>query len=287
MTNAPADLLLIRADLLDITGLAHNTIGIVGNQRHAEQGTGYHLGRSQLKMVRDPYSARLARDRNGLTESASAMDVDDDWPHGGRKAWLRFNNDLVAALKAGDPALASIRGVNYSPDGVSRKRIDRVAGFRVESSTDTVTIHTHLEFFRDTEGTRAGACRARLRQLAHQAIYGSDGGFLMALDDKTQGSIAWTLLHIPDPNGGTSRVPLHVWCAAQDKALDAIAAKVGLDAAELVLIRQAALEGAEAGVLASVDAFVAAVNTQLQGKVGLTEADVESAVRAVFASAGS
>lgn len=297
MTNAPADLLAMRADILAVTGLAGNAVGVVGDGAHRRTG-GYHEGVDVLRSIGrfhpraapgdrgEDYSARTARDRRGLTDDASAMDIGDDWPKGGRKAWLRFNNLLIAELRANDPRLAAIRGVNYTPDGQQRLRVDRERGWQQQSSTDTVTIHTHVELYRDTEGGR-GALHARLLQLAHQAIYGTDGGdFLMALDEQTQRNVAYTLLAIPDPNGGTSRVPLHVWCAVQDRALDAIAAKVGLDGAELAAIRQAALEGAEAGVLASADTLVTAILGKLGDGVALTKADVETAVRAVFASAG-
>jgi hypothetical protein len=65
-----------------------------------------------------------------------------------------------------------------------------------------------------------------------------------------------------------------------------IATKVDIDPAELDAIKQAAQEGAHAGALASVDAFVAAVVAKLP-RNGLTEADVETAVRAVFADAAN
>lgn len=171
MTNAPADLLAHRSVMAGITGLPNpNDLGIVGDGAHQRTG-GYHEGKDVLVAINryhpppsshvgsldEDYSARLLRDRNGLTLSASAFDYGDNWPHGGRAAWLRFNNALVAALRANVTALAAVRAVNYSPDGVQKLRVDRQRGWQVQTSTDQVTIHTHAEFYRDTEGRRQAA----------------------------------------------------------------------------------------------------------------------------------
>jgi hypothetical protein len=168
MTNSPADLLGFRRQVMAETGLADPAdIGIVGDGAHARTG-GYHEGHDVLVAIGryhpgaqyvgssvEDYSCRLGRDRAGLTDSASALDIGAQWPRGGRLAWLRFNNSLVRTLQAGDPALAAIRAVNYSPDGTSRHRIDRQYGFNViEDSTDSVDVHTHIEWYRDTEGNR-------------------------------------------------------------------------------------------------------------------------------------
>src|SRR5881392_859792 len=183
MTNAPADLLALRATVQRLTGLADPAdVGIVGDGLHARTG-GYHEGRDVLAAIggyhpgaaagslSEDYSARLARDRVGLTDDASAMDIGAAWPHGGRAAWLRFNNALAAALRGGDPALVPIRAINYSPDGSTRWRIDRQYGWAVESSGDSVDIHTHIEWYRDTAGHRQ-ACSDRIGALIQAAIGG-------------------------------------------------------------------------------------------------------------------
>jgi hypothetical protein len=106
----------------------------------------------------------------GLTEDSSAVDIASGWPRGGRAAWLRFNRLLVVALQGGDPALVTLRATNYSPDGVARHRIDREHGFdQVDDTTDSVTIHTHLEFYRDTADNRQAALD-RIIQLIRAAI---------------------------------------------------------------------------------------------------------------------
>lgn len=171
MTNPPVDLLAFRAQVMATTGLSSAAdVGIVGDGAHARTG-GYHEGIDVLASIgryhapatshvgssTEDYSCRLARDRNGLTMSASAMDIGASWPHGGRAAWLAFNNALANALRSGDPALSAVRAINYSPNGTTRWRIDRENGWRAESTSDSVDIHTHLEFYRDTEARRTTA----------------------------------------------------------------------------------------------------------------------------------
>lgn len=172
MTNAPADLLGLRSTLQQLTGLSAVDVGIVGDAAHARSG-GYHIGRSGLVAAgvwSTDYSVRLARDRNGATESASAMDVGAGWKQG-RATWLRWNQLLANALRADEPALASVRAINYSPDGTTKWRLDREFGWKTASTSDTVTIHTHIEWYRDTEGRR-GDSLARIVALASQAITG-------------------------------------------------------------------------------------------------------------------
>ena len=183
MSNAPTGLLAFRRAVMSVTGLGAAEVGIVGDGAHARTG-GYHEGRDVLVSIGryhpgdqyigaagEDYSARLRRDRTGLTDDASAVDVGDNWPRGGRAAWLRWNRSLVAALHAGDQALAPVRAVNYSPDGTARKRTDREHGWSVIDSTDSVNIHTHVEFYRDSEGRRQ-ACLDRLVALMGAAITG-------------------------------------------------------------------------------------------------------------------
>jgi hypothetical protein len=183
MSSAPADLLELRRIVMAETGLTDPvSVGIVGDGAHQRTG-GYHEGKDVLTMIGryhpgaaagstgEDYSCRLSRDRAGLTNSSSGMDIGYRWPKGGNAAWLRFNNLLVDQLLKSDSALAPIRGVNYSPDGKAKVRRDRQNGFTAQSTTDTVDVHTHIEFYRDTEGRRE-ACIARLGQLMHAAVTG-------------------------------------------------------------------------------------------------------------------
>jgi hypothetical protein len=181
-TSAPADLLDFRKTVMAKTGLSDLSIGIVGDPSHRQSG-GYHEGRSDLIAIdryhppadqnvgstSEDYSVRLLRDRSGLTDHASAMDIGSDWSHGGRSAWLRFNNLLASQLKVNDANLAAIRAINYSPDGTAKRRIDRQNNWSLESSSDSVDGHTHIEWYRDTEGHRSNSL-ARLGQIIDAAV---------------------------------------------------------------------------------------------------------------------
>lgn len=162
-TLPPADLAALRNHIVALTGIVSPAaVGIVGDSAHAATG-GYHEGRTDLVRAGvwwTDYSVRSGRDRAGCTDSASAMDIGGDWTRGGRPAWLRFNRSLVADLRAGRPDLAAVRAVNYTPDGKTRLRVDRETGWRYEPSSDTVDVHTHIEWYRDTENTtgRALSC---------------------------------------------------------------------------------------------------------------------------------
>lgn len=166
MTNAPADLLSLRSGVRAVTGMSADDTGIVGDDHH---DCGYHIGRLALIArgcyhpergagdSREDYSVRLQRDREGVTEDSSAFDLGSAWASsaGGRAAWLRFNQALVGELTAGNAALSAIRAVNISTDGTTRHRYDRQNGFAVQSTNDTVTVHTHFEFYRNTLNRRA------------------------------------------------------------------------------------------------------------------------------------
>lgn len=172
MTNAPADLLGLRTQLQQLTGLGADEVGIVGNQAHRASG-GYHEGSDDLHAAgvwSTDYSVRLPRDRAGCTLSASATDVGANWRQG-RAVWIRWNQLLANALRADEPALAAVRAINYSPDGTTKWRLDREFGWKTASTSDTVTIHTHIEWYRDTEGKRQ-ASLDRIVALASQAITG-------------------------------------------------------------------------------------------------------------------
>jgi hypothetical protein len=173
VTNAPSDLTTFRTGVvIPLTGLSGNDVGIAPDASHT---SGYHVGCEDIQRAgkwNSDYSTRQARDRLDGTNLASAMDIGDDWPHGGRAGWLRFNNLLVAQLRARDPGLAAVRAVNFSPDGTLRKRYDSFnAGQGVIDSTDSVYMHTHLEWWRDTAGTPVRArSLVRLGQIISAAI---------------------------------------------------------------------------------------------------------------------
>lgn len=151
MTFAPPTILAAR-DLVHATlpEIPIVSLGIVGDDNHAKSGSSYHLGESALRP--DSYSIiESPRDRNGLTEAASAFDL-GWWERnvGGRVHNLRtYSRWLVAQCKAGTPDTADLREVIYSPDGIVVKRWDRL-GIRDTGDAGHLT-HTHHSWFRDSE----------------------------------------------------------------------------------------------------------------------------------------
>lgn len=150
MTYAPATLLELRQYLAPRTGLSAGNLGIVGDTAHAQRGTSYHLGRDQLTAT--AYSIQTLRDRNGLTNAASAMDI------GNHPDLRRLSKDLVAACRVNAPGTVDIREVIYSPDGDAVFRWDRERGYatnalRMPSTAlnNTHRWHTHISWYRDSE----------------------------------------------------------------------------------------------------------------------------------------
>lgn len=155
MTYAPADLLAVRQYLLGSTGLSGDAVGIVGDPDHASTG-GYHEGNDDLARVgrlSTDYSKReSARDRPG-SNAASALDIGDFTR--GAVSLRSVSLSLVAACQRGDPRTRDIREVIFTPDGATVRRFDRLG---IRSTGDSSHLyHTHISFFRDSEGRRAGA----------------------------------------------------------------------------------------------------------------------------------
>lgn len=155
MTHAPADLLAVRQYLLTTTGLSGDAVGIVGDPAHASTG-GYHEGNDDLARVgrlNTDYSKReSARDRPG-SNAASALDIGSF--SSGATSLRELSRGLVSACMAGDPRTRDIREVICTVDGRTVLRWDRLG---IRSSGDSSHLfHTHISFFRDSEGRRAGA----------------------------------------------------------------------------------------------------------------------------------
>jgi hypothetical protein len=141
-------------------------LGIVGNMRHCG---GYHLGADRIfgtcacrpdgdcvkGMGVNDYSLRLPRDRAGLTNAASALDLGR--LDGSLKQLYRFSVWLVAQCKARAPETDQIREVIYSPDGETVRRWDNhlrrsfLGGNGTGQGDDSHKSHTHISFHRDTE----------------------------------------------------------------------------------------------------------------------------------------
>lgn len=151
MTYAPASLLTLRVYLASKTGLPNVSLGIVGDSsRHVR---GYHLGRDRIYSANGSgdadYSVRTDRDRSGLSNAASAIDI------GNFKQLRAMSVWLVERARSNTPDTHDIREIIYSPDGVRVLRWDRERGVssapRTGEADNSHLTHTHISWYRDSE----------------------------------------------------------------------------------------------------------------------------------------
>lgn len=150
MTFAPPTIKEVRAYLKgEDADLSDVELGIVGGPGHVRTGTSYHLGKDQLIMSKNPYSARTARDRAGLSNASSALDIDDDLDElRDMSVWI------VAECRKGTPDTLDIREVIYSPDGVIVLQWDRERGVNSAPRPHPDLSHrghSHFSWYRDSE----------------------------------------------------------------------------------------------------------------------------------------
>ena len=147
MTYAPPTLRELAA-----YGTAHSgvALGIVGDADHAQVGTSYHLGKDQLKP--GAYSATLARDKAGLTNAASAIDLGK--LEGNYKDLQVLSRWLVKQCQAKATGSRDVREVIYSPDGVGVQRYSGEDG-QIHTGPGngdaSHRFHTHISYYRDSE----------------------------------------------------------------------------------------------------------------------------------------
>ena len=150
MSYAPATLLELRAYLQSKTGLSPVSLGIVGNTAHVR---GYHLGKDRIFSLSgigwSDYSVRLTRDKNGLTNAASAMDIGNFTKLRSLSMWL------VRQCQLNAPGTQDIREIIYSPDGITVLRYDRARGYnsapRTGEADNSHRTHTHISWYRDSQ----------------------------------------------------------------------------------------------------------------------------------------
>lgn len=158
MTYAPADLKQIQRYLRERTGLPWASIGLT---HQVPEGGGYHEGRDLLHAANkcpdcpggDYSYTESIRDRRGLTDAASGLDLGDfDVVYKGVR---RTRRDLTRFLLArfDDPRARDIREIIYSLDGVTVRRRDREG--RRTNGDKSHTSHDHYSLYRDSEGRRA------------------------------------------------------------------------------------------------------------------------------------
>lgn len=284
MTGAPGDLLAVRQYLLQRTGLAADAVGIAGDPAHASSG-GYHEGNDDLARVgrlTSDYSKReSSRDQPG-TNSASALDIGDFTR--GAVTLRSVTLALVAACKCGDPRTRDLREIIYTPDGVNVQRWDRLG---IRSTGDSSHLyHTHLSFFRDSEGRRAqpdnilgllvefieGKATAMALDGIDRAQLGNTSAYLQALLGQAVDAVGLsnnagrTDLTTPNLLGAAIKridtgVATLATAAAAEQVRD-VALKVAIDALALALT--AAGGSVEtAAILAHIDARVDEVEQRL------------------------
>lgn len=156
MTYAPATLRTL-AELWVANGGVN--LGIVGDTRHVATGTSYHLGKDKLSAT--AYSRQTARDRAGLSDAASAIDLGK--LSGSFVELQKLSRWLVSQAQADAPGTDDIREIIYSPDGKTVWRWDRERGHdsdpmksvyldgRWTQGDQTHLTHTHISWYRDAE----------------------------------------------------------------------------------------------------------------------------------------
>jgi hypothetical protein len=129
-------------------------LGIVGDTDHTAKGVSYHLGADEL--VKDAYSARLPRDKAGLSNAASAIDLGRlEGTYSGLQDFSRW---LVRHCQDGwashSGPINDVREIIYSPDGVHVQRwsgVDNAIHTGPGNGDQSHTKHTHMSEFRDAE----------------------------------------------------------------------------------------------------------------------------------------
>jgi hypothetical protein len=153
VSTNPATLRMLGAYWTERGGV---NLGVVGDGRHTK---GYHLGEDRIYdgngpgLGSDDYSVQTPRDRIGLSEAASAIDLGK---LGGSLTNLyAFSAWLVSRCQANAEGTSDIREVIYSDDGIRVLRWDRQRGYssapRLGEADDSHLTHTHISYYRDSE----------------------------------------------------------------------------------------------------------------------------------------
>jgi hypothetical protein len=311
MTNAPQSILNARAVVRRETGLSAVETGIVGDDNHTNSGSSYHLGKSALRA--DSYTiTESSRDRNGLSEYASALDI--GWfsiSRGGKTHTLRtFSAWLVNQCKAGTADTADIREIIYSPDGKVVKRWDRLG--KRSTGDDSHLTHTHVSWFRDSTGrdNKAALFERYFAEIEGDDVSQADviaalkspegrfaiGQALTVWDPgvDAEGKVIWGGVPNPDPNPANVAAnptisPAHAfYCAIKVRyELSALASTVNALTTSVAAIAKNVT--ADDGDLAAITAQLTAAQQATADLViaGLTEAgrsneDVVASLRAAF-----
>jgi hypothetical protein len=132
------------------TARGGKNLGVIGDGSHINRGVSYHLGRDALMPT--AYSIELKRDKGGLSDAASAIDLGR---LDGKLIHLReFTLWLVDRCTA-DPAVRrDIREIIYTADGETVQRysgVDNKIHTGPGNGDKSHLTHTHISFFRDSQ----------------------------------------------------------------------------------------------------------------------------------------
>jgi hypothetical protein len=163
-TTRPSDLDAWKAIVRAVTGLSAIEVGDLPNASHKSDG-GRHCGVQDIKDIgryippakgkTTDYSVIQSWDKVGGNDTC-ASDIGDDWPNGGRKAWQAFGINVAWELQNHPELLPALCEINWLNAAGEKKRYYIVTG-KVVDSTDSVDIHTHLGFKRNSANTPARA----------------------------------------------------------------------------------------------------------------------------------
>ena len=147
MSYAPASIASLGAYWTHQGGI---NSGIVGGSTVIR---GYHVGKDRIRSSTD-YSIQTARDKRGLTNAASALDLGR--LDGSLRNLQEFSKWLVnERCRKNAAGTSDVREVIYSPDGHVVLRWDRQRGYasapRPGESDNSHLWHTHISFYRDSE----------------------------------------------------------------------------------------------------------------------------------------
>jgi hypothetical protein len=151
MTYAPKSISALARFWIDQGG---RSLGIVGSQSHV---VGYHLGHDRIfdgsgpGIGWDDYSVQTKRDKAGLTDAASAIDLGR--LDGSLRDLRLFSKWLVKRCQADRIASRDIREIIYSPDGTRVQRYSGIDGLihtGPGNGDSSHTGHSHISFFRDS-----------------------------------------------------------------------------------------------------------------------------------------
>lgn len=306
MSYAPQTLKDARLLWLDrFPSMDPKSMGIVGDDSHADAGTSYHLGKDALSA--GAYSVDESPRDNRPTNAAMALDI--GWfsqTIAGTVHNLRtFSAWLVARCKAGTADTQDIREVIYSTDGKTVKRWDRL-GIRSTGPSSHLT-HTHVSYFRDSESRNKTALYQRYFTdvlEAHMPLDAADKTYLTGtLVPAIAKAVAGIQIRETDRDLNTvlsdlfsgeqraTSVIAPTSTTYRQKQLARLEAAVKADEASDVTALAEVLAAVRAGQAVNPDLLAAALLPGLAAAItaslpesGLTGADVEQALRNVLLS---